>query len=87
MGSAELLCDRDISCQPVAAFDWSPDKARRQGSGGSAAAYRLPPPMGTDMNAKRYTRASASPLQAGVFVAAAFDQTVRVGMVGRAASL
>ena len=27
VGSAELLCDRDISCQPVAAFDWSPDKA------------------------------------------------------------
>lgn len=29
VGSAELLCDRDISCQPVAAFDWSPDKARQ----------------------------------------------------------
>lgn len=27
VGSAELLCGRDISCQPVAAFDWSPDKA------------------------------------------------------------
>ncbi|KAI7839135.1 hypothetical protein COHA_007138 [Chlorella ohadii] len=50
VGSAELLCDRDLSCQPVAAFDWSPDKA-------------------------------------GVFVAAAFDQTVRVGMVGGVAML
>lgn len=34
MGSAELLCDRDISCQPVAAFDWSPDKASWVASAG-----------------------------------------------------
>lgn len=50
VGTAELVCERGISCQPVAGFDWSRDKA-------------------------------------GVFVAAAFDQTVRVGMVTRVGSL
>lgn len=49
-GSAEVVCERTISCQPVAAFDWSGDKA-------------------------------------GAFVAAAFDQTVRVGMASRVATL
>ena len=44
VGSADQICERSISSQPVAAFDWSPDKA-------------------------------------GVFVAAAFDQTLRVGVV------
>ena len=50
VGSAELLAARGISCQPVAGFDWSRDKA-------------------------------------GAFVAAAFDQTLRVGLVSRVASL
>lgn len=43
-GSMELLASRNLSTQPVAGFDWSPDKE-------------------------------------GLFVCAAFDQCVRVGLV------
>lgn len=50
VGSAELLAERAVSCQPVAGFDWSRDKA-------------------------------------GAFVSAALDQTLRVGLVSRVASL
>ena len=44
VGATELICDKTLSSQPIASFDWSPDKA-------------------------------------GLFVTAAFDQCVRVGLV------
>lgn len=46
VGSTQLVCDRALSSQPLAAFDWSPDKA-------------------------------------GLWVAAALDQCLRVGIVSR----
>lgn len=50
MGTVQLVAQRTLSSQPMASFDWHPDKA-------------------------------------GLFVSAAFDQCIRVGVVTKVSSL
>lgn len=50
VGTVQLVAQRTLSSQPMASFDWHPDKA-------------------------------------GLFVSAAFDQCIRVGVVTKVSSL